>query len=457
MRERMRDSLEVSVVVVGAGFAGLAAARKIQERGLPVCLLEARDRVGGRVHTTTLRDGTWVDVGGQWIGPTQDRIAALARELGVATFRTHVAGDSILDLGGKQRRYRGTVPRVHPWALVEIGRAWKKLDDMAKQVPLDAPWSAPHAREWDTTTVETWLRKACTSKTAYDLLCVAIETVFAADPGDLSLLHALFYIHSGVDLDTLLSAETGAQRDRFVGGAQQVATLLAEKLADSLRLGEPVRRISHDEQGVIVRTDRLDVRARRVIVAIPPTLAGRLVYEPAMPADRDQLTQRVPQGSVIKCLAQYRSPFWRAKGLSGAAVGDRGAVRVTFDASPESGDTGILLGFVEGHLARELARARPEARRHAVLESFAAYFGDEARRPIDYVDKCWADEEYTRGCYAGYMPPGVWTSHGHPLRRPVGRVHWAGTETAVHWNGYIDGAIESGERAAAEVIAAEGA
>lgn len=444
----MRDA-----VIVGAGYAGLAAARRLIDAGKKVLVLEARDRVGGRVHTTHLRDGTWVDVGGQWIGPTQDRIAALAKELSVDVFRTYTEGESILHLGGKLRRYRGTVPRVHPWALLEIGRAWKALDDLSREVPLDAPWTAKKAREWDSMTVETWLRKKCSSKTAYELLCIAIETVFACDPGDLSLLHALFYIHSGVNLDMLLSADAGAQRDRFVGGAQQVAIRLAEKLGDAIRLSTPVRRIMQGDSSVMVHADGLEVECRHVIVAIPPTLAGRIVYEPLLPSARDQLTQRMPQGSVIKCLAQYRTPFWRSKGLSGAAVGDQGVVRVAFDASPEDAASGILLGFVEGHFARELGRASASERREAVLRSFVAYFGEEAATPIDYVDKSWAEEEWTRGCYAGYMPPGVWTSYGAALRAPCGRIHWAGTETATVWNGYIDGALQSGERAADEVMA----
>jgi len=197
----------------------------------------------------------------------------------------------------------------------------------------------------------------------------------------------------------------------------------------------------------------MTVRASRVIVAIPPTLAGRIDYDPVLPAARDQLTQRMPQGSVIKCLAVYSEPFWRREGLTGQSLSSDGPLHVTFDASPKSGSPGVLLGFLEGTSARKLADRSTEERRAIVIDNFARVFGARAKNPIHYVDRCWASEPFTRGCYAAYLPPGVWTSYGAALRTPIGRIHWAGTETATRWNGYIEGALQSGERAAAEVLA----
>jgi monoamine oxidase len=219
-------------------------------------------------------------------------------------------------------------------------------------------------------------------------------------------------------------------------------------------LNAPVRRIDHGRKGVEIETRRGRWRAERAIVAIPPTLAGRIQYAPKLPGTRDQITQRFPMGSVVKCMAVYDEPFWRTDGLSGMATSDTGPVKVTFDNSPPDAKPGVLLGFVEGQEAREFTRLGRDARRTAVLESLARYFGDRAGDALAYTDKSWAEDAWTRGCYGGYAPPGVITGYRAALREPVGRLHWAGTETATVWNGYMDGAIESGQRAAAEVLAA---
>jgi monoamine oxidase len=450
---------DADVIVVGAGFAGLAAARRLCDAGLRPLVLEARDRVGGRVYTE-IHDGVPLDLGGQWLGPTQTRAMELARELGIALFRQHVAGRNVIDLGGRRRFFRGTVPTVGPLALASIGWTWWRLDRIARQVPLEAPWTAPHAAAWDAQTLDSFLRRNAPSATARKLLRYGLETVFAADPADLSLLHAAFYIRSGGNLDRLLSTEGGAQQDRVVGGMQRFAEALAAQVREHIRFSTPVRVIVQNGTCVEVRSDRDSFSARRVIVALPPMLAGRLRYEPAMPASRDQLTQRVPQGAVIKCLAVYDEPFWRAAGLSGHGITDVGPAHIHFDASPPAGEgaagsAGVLLAFIEGHAARAWSGRPAEQRREAVLRSMARCFGERALRPVRYLDKSWAEDEWARGCYAGYFPPGVWTSSGAALRAPVGRIHWAGTETSSVWNGYIEGAIRSGERAADEVAALE--
>lgn len=447
---------ETDVCIVGAGFAGLQAARTLTRAGKRALVLEARDRVGGRVHTVRLEDGTPVDLGGQWIGPTQDRIAALTQEVGVSTFQTYGTGKHVFAWNGQTKRFTGTIPPANPWALAWLGLGLARLDKLALTVPLEAPWEAERARELDAQTVETFLHATMKSETARRLARIGFEAVFACDTADLSLLHALFYIHSAGNFDILLSTDKGAQKDRFTTGAQSVAIGLADRCGAEIELGAPVRRIEHTDAGVTVTSDRLAVRARRVIVAIPPALAGRIDYAPALPSLRDQLTQRVPQGSVIKCFAIYPEAFWRADGLTGQSVYDEGPVHVTFDASPPEGTPGILMGFIEGRAARRLGDAPEADRRRAVVGCLSKIFGDRAGRPEEYRDRAWSTEPFTRGCYAGFFPPGVWTSFGAALRRPVGRVHWAGTETATVWNGYFDGALQSGERAAREILEAEG-
>jgi monoamine oxidase len=445
---------EADVVVVGAGLAGIAAAREVVRGGASALLLEARDRVGGRVESVDIGEGKWVDVGGQWIGPTQDRIAALARSFGAETFPTYAAGENLVELAGKLVRYTGTIPRLGPHVLADVGQAMMRLDRMASKVPLEAPWSAPKAREWDSQTTWSWMRRNMATRTGRTMLELAVKAVWAAMPADVSLLHLLFYIHSAGKLDLLLDTEGGAQQERFVSGAQTLAATAAAELGEMLVLGAPVRRIEHSAAGVKVGADGLIVRARRAIVAIPPTLAGRIAYDPPLPGYRDQLTQRFPMGSVVKCFAIYDEPFWRAHGLSGSAVSAPGPLSIVFDNSPPDGRPGIIVGFLEGHWARELGRAGEDERRRAVLENLGRLFGARAARPERYLERNWADEEWSRGCYVGYTPPGVLTVYGPALREPIGPIHWAGTETATVWNGYMDGAIQSGERAAREALTA---
>jgi monoamine oxidase len=212
-----------------------------------------------------------------------------------------------------------------------------------------------------------------------------------------------------------------------------------------------------------VRGDRVVVEAgagtftgRRVVITAPPLLAGRIEYDPPMPPWRAQLTQRTPMGSVIKCQVVYDEPFWRADGLSGQATGDGEGARVVFDNSPPDGSPGVLLGFLEGDEARRLTRLDEATRRQAVVDSLTRYFGPRAARPVGYHELDWQRQAWTGGCYGTLFGPNVWTRYGPALREPVGPVHWAGTETATVWSGYMDGAVQSGQRAAAEVLAALG-
>lgn len=444
------------VVIVGAGLAGLAAARALVAAGVEPLVVEARDRVGGRVHTLAAADGTPLDLGAQWVGPTQRRIAALAEQVGVRTFTTYDTGDNVQYREGRRSVYSGAIPLGDPVATADVIEAMLALNMMANAVPLEAPWRAAEAAEWDAQTVETWLRGNVASEGGRHLLTLGVQAVFSAEPRDLSLLHFLFYLHSAGGLMELLSVTGGAQERRFSGGAQMVADRVAAALGSRVVLSAPVHTIEQDERGVRAHADGLSVAARRAIVALPPALAGRLRYRPALPGFRDQLTQRVPMGTVIKVQCVYETPFWREDGLSGQATSDTGALRLTFDNTPEDGRPGVLLGFIEGDEGRVWGRRGVEERRAEALACLVRYFGERAGKPLEYVERSWAEEEYTRGCYAGYMPSGVWTTYGVALREPVGRIHWAGTETAMEWNGYMDGAVQSGERAAAEVVAALG-
>ena len=297
------------------------------------------------------------------------------------------------------------------------------------------------------------MRHNLATKAGRMLLELGIESVWAAQPEDVSLLHVLFYIHSAGGLSRLFDTEGGAQQDRFVGGSQLVAVRLAAGLGEErLVLSAPARRIEHGDDGVTVHADGVVARGRRAIVAIAPTLAGRIAYGPPLPGYRDQLTQRMPLGTVAKCMALYEEPFWRDEGLSGQGLSDTGPVKLTFDNSPPDGSPGVLLGFLEGRQARELGRLPADERRAAVVDCFARLYGPRAARPAGYVERLWAEEEWSRGCYGCHLPTGAWTAYGPALREPVGPLHWAGAEYATVWNGYMDGAIRSGEHSAREAL-----
>lgn len=447
----------MTVVVAGAGLAGLAAARQLVAEGHEVVVLEARDRVGGRTEGGQLSDGTPIELGGQWIGPTQNRMYELVAELGLEHFRTHNDdGRLLVDLGGKQRRmapHRGALPPMSPFAIADLGQGLARFTRAANRVDLAEPWRTTGADRLDGQTFETWIRRNLRTPTGRAYFRLVCEAVFAADAGDVSLLHALFYAHSGTDLETLISVDRGAQQDRIVGGSVRIAETMAAQLGDRVRLGQVVTGVEQTAAGVTVTTRDGRVDGSRVIVTLPPTLAGRLTYAPALPSWRDQLTQRLPAGSVVKVYAAYDEPFWRADGLNGQAASDRGPVKVTFDNSPPSGTPGVLMGFLEGNEARRCARMDEAERRDAVLGCFARYFGPRALRPREYVERDWMAEEFTRGCYGAHFTPGVWTAYGPALREPVGRIHWAGAECSPVWNGYMEGAVRSGEDAARAVAA----
>ncbi|HEY8638385.1 MAG TPA: flavin monoamine oxidase family protein [Solirubrobacteraceae bacterium] len=461
-RHRAPSARRADVIVVGAGLAGLNAARQVVAKGRSAYVVEARDRVGGRTLNADLGGGKVVERGGQWVGPTQDRLFALASELGIGTFKTYNDGNGVLVYKGTKQTFSttgplGPIPPV-PDGLVDAELLIQRLDQMATEIDTKAPWKAAKAAEYDSQTFETWKQANTTTEGGRYLTDLAFTSVFAAEPRDVSLLFTLFYIAAAGNasnvgtFDRLINTAGGAQESRFVGGSQLVSIRMAAQLSKRVVLRAPVRRIVTSPGGVTVTTDRGTFRGKQVIVAIPPSLAGRIDYQPLLPASRDQLTQRMPMGTVIKVEAVYDKPFWRDDGLAGYTNADTDPVRLTYDNSPPDGSPGVLLGFIEGHAGRVWGRRSPADRRAAVLDNFATFYGEKARNPTRYIETLWADEEWSRGCYGAYTPPGVLLDFGEYLRAPVGRIKWAGTETADYWVGYMDGALRSGERAAAEAL-----
>ena len=448
----------VDVVVVGAGLSGLVAARRVAESGRSVLVLEARDRVGGRILNHTLRsEGAVIESGGAFVGPTQDHILRLAKELGVRTFKEYYVGENVYVSRGRTTRYEGTVP-PDPLILPDAAQLLTRINEMSKQVPVDAPWAAPRAQEWDNLTFRDWVRHNSLNPDVANLLLSYLQPTFGSDGHDMSLLFLLWYLAASGNETTPGSferssdTEGGAQESRFVGGSGLIPQRLARRLGDAVALDAAVRRIEQRGDHALVTSDRGQVRAGRVVVAAPPATVLGIDWYPLLPAERMHLLQRMPMGRLMKADAVYDKPFWRDAGLTGMGISDSGAVRVAFDNSPADARVGVLLAFIGGSTWERYGVMPRAARRKAVLEGFATMFGPRALEPIEYVEHDWTDERWTMGGPVALLGTGTTTSFGHTIRRPFGRVHWAGTETSTYWSGYMDGAVRAGDRAAREVL-----
>ena len=446
------ETIQTDVVIIGAGYAGIAAARKLQDAGKSFIVVEARDRIGGRVNTEKLACGATVDLGAQWIGPTQHHIWKWAKETNTETYDCYDTGKNILAWKNKISTYKGTIPKIDPISLIDLGIAIERINKLCKQIPLDAPWSHPKALEYDSMTLHTWMEKNMYTKKAKHLFNIGVETVFAAGAHEISFLHALFYCHSGDNMEALISIANGAQQTLVKGGTQGILQKITTPFLDKIYLNNPVLKINQEENGITVESEKLSIHAKKCISTIPPALLNTIRFSPILPQRKAQLLQRVPMGAAMKCFCIYKTPFWRKKGFSGQIVSDTLPVRVTFDCTNKDDDFGVLLVFVEGHNARDFIEQPEAERKEKILNQLIGYFGEEARNILEYKDKCWTEEEFSRGCYAGNMPTGVLTQFGKTLREPFLHLHFAGTETAMRWNGYMDGAMESGFRAVDEVL-----
>jgi len=454
LAENAATLLAVKVIVIGAGLAGLVTADELTRAGHRVTIVEARDRVGGRALSREL-GGQTIDLGGQWMGDKHHRLRELAGELGVASFPQYARGTKVLIRGDSRRTFRGFLPKIGMLPLLELGLALARLERMATKVDLEDPLRTAGGRELDAQSVADWLDRRVRSQRARAMLELATQMIFAAEPRDLSLLYFLLYAKSSEGVQRLAEIEGGAQERRFTAGAQAICTRLAARVVEAgatLHLDHPVRAIAQDASGVTVHANT-ELRGDVAVIAIPPHLAARI---DGIPRERAQLGARLPMGSVIKCVAAYDRPFWRDAGYSGEALSTTGAIRATFDDCNAGGDHAALVGFVVGDAAKRLREVSEERRRELIVGELAQLHGPRAATPIAYADKDWQVDEHAGGCYVSLLAPGVLSSAACTLRASFGRLHFAGTETAIHHVGYFEGAIESGQRVARELRARAG-
>jgi monoamine oxidase len=435
------------VVVVGAGISGLTAARDLRQAGLTnIVVLEARDRVGGRSYTQDLGNGTYTDSGPTWIGPGQTAIQNLLRELEIGTIPNYYKGDSVYFVGGQVMRSSNEQP-------ISDKGFFERINTLARTVPLDAPWSAPRAAEFDAMTYADYLATQTLSDDDRLGLDIAGQLTFGAKPQYLSFLYVLFYIHSAGSYQLLEASEGGAQQDRIEGGTQAVPKMLAAQLGSIVRLSQPVGRISSwsDDAKDVVRLETPSgvIEGRTVIMALSPSQASDIQFAPGLPPDRTKLMEHWPRGaSAMKIGVAYETPFWRAKGLSGQVYSPDGPFLWGMDVSPADASKGQLmsLGF-----SAETPPKTSEQRKAQVLDVYAKCLGEEARNPTAYHEHDWSQEDYTRGCVSP-LAPGTLTRFGKALRPANGRLIWAGTETSLVWMGYMDGAVRAGKAAALEAL-----
>uniref|UniRef100_A0A1I7Y036 Amine oxidase n=1 Tax=Steinernema glaseri TaxID=37863 RepID=A0A1I7Y036_9BILA len=480
--------ISCDVLVVGAGLAGLTAARELKSRSpdLKVIVLEAKDRVGGRTCTVDLRAANgktdrW-DLGAQWVGNSQKYILRLLRELQIDTYRQYDEGTKWLQAGSTAIRpfdtQKWSLSFLKQYSLLEACDAAKTLwtlEKLVNTVDVDDIFNTPNAKLFDSLSVEERVRQHTSSRLVRDVLEVATKSIYGIPTKRLSFLYFLYYAKCAGSFENLIETEkNGAQAFKVKGGTEQISQRLATVLAsDELFLNTAVTVVdTSDPLGVFVHTadtsaineaegttpsnEKTRFKCRRLILAIPPDECGHLCWVPGLPLHKEQLFNGAPSGNLFKCIITYERAFWREKGFSGEIAstgwtefsGETMPLVSAFDATTADGNPALV-----AFLHNEWTERSLEERRTALLRDLARFLGEEANDYIDYRDKDWHLEPFGGGCPVACLPPGNMEAFSH-IREPMEpwMVHFSGTETATHWPGYMSGAVQSGLRAAHEVL-----
>lgn len=442
-RRSLPTQKEYDVAIIGAGLSGLVAARTLANKGRTVCILEARERVGGRTVTQSLFGKAIADAGGQWIGPTQTEILSLAQDLGIQTFPTWNIGETLYLQNGQLLSESQIVEDLA--TRTERQRIIDKIDTLASKIPIASPWNAPNARTLDKRTLGNWLDEHVPNPDLRQEFEAGVNSILPAPSNQISLLWFLFYVHSAGGYEVLQVVEGGAQESRFVDGAQALSTRMAEELQENIMLGIPVHFIHQERDGVRIFARQTCIRAKRAVIAVMPTDIEGILFSPPLPDNRAKLQHNWNTTSAFKIHIAYETPFWRAQGYNGRALTDT-IVGSVFDNTPAQDSPGVLMAFLDGN---NIPRRRHE-RRQVVVKVLTQLFGEQAQNPLDYTEMDWSNQVFTSGCVPT-LAPGVLTKYGATLRAPIGNLYWAGTETSLEWSGYMEGAVRAGKRVAMEV------
>lgn len=445
--------LERDVVIIGAGASGLTAATRLRAAGLSVAVLEARDRVGGRLWTNDI-DGATLEIGGQWVSPDQDALIETLAELGLDTYSRYREGDSVyINALGAHTRFTGEIFPVEASTQREMERLIRVLDVLVAEIGPREPWAHPMAEELDSVTWIDWLESQTDDIEARDNIALFIAEAMIAKPAHaFSALQAILMAASAGSFSHLVDADFILDK-RVVGGLQQVPLLLAEELGDDVFLGQPVRRLDWSDTGVTATADGMSVKARHAIVAVPPNLYTRIDFQPSLPRRQQQMHQHLSLGLVIKVHAVYESPFWRDAGLSGTAFSPYEIVHEAYDNTNFEDPRGTLVGFVSDKKADHLFTLPAEERKQIILTSLSHYYGEQALSPVVYYESDWGSEEWTRGAYAASFDMGGLHRYGADLRTAVGPIHWSCSDLAAEGYQHVDGAIRMGRETADAILA----
>jgi monoamine oxidase len=333
-----------------------------------------------------------------------------------------------------------------------------ELDELAAQVPASEPWLARHARDFDNVDVKTWLEQSVSSPESRRSMQQVLEGLMTVPAEEMSLLTVLHAARSSGSLAAALGIDGGAQEQRLIGGLHRLATHMAGDLEGHLCVNSPVTALKQSEREVVAETAGGRVAASHAVVAVPPSGWSSIAFEPDLPAPNHALSTLMPLGSVIKLQLVFDRPFWRDAGYSGLVVDDSGPFAFMVDNSAPDRTEGVLATFLSAGAARRwgdaaLGANAHEVRSHMLLDHVRKTLGNPDVEPIDYFDRDWGAVPWIGGGYSGVMRPGGWQRVNVALRERVGRIHWASAESAHVWNGYVEGAIDAGERVAGDVAA----
>lgn len=446
----MENSNQYDVIIVGAGFAGLAAARKleIEKPELKILMLEADEEIGGRSFTQVLDDGTLIELGGQWIGDKHLEMLKLIKEFNLQTYVT-------ADLGfGKSLYYYNN--QFYDVLDNEFISIIKLIDEMTNSINLEAPWNHPKVKKWDNITFQKFIDKLPYTREVKRLLSQMITAaLLSTDSDKISLLQALFYIASNAGFDYASSIIDGAQHYRILGGVLQIAQNIVKNLRNTdIILNEEVEIVNDTNDQVIITTmSNKQFFGKYCILAISPVvISSDIQFVQPLPKDYQKFLASFQPGAALKVHFVYKEPFWRKNSLTGFVTTSRGWMTEIVDNSTPNSNRGILTAFIYGSKRKEILKMSLELRQHLLTKELSVFFGQEAMEVIDYLEFNWADNSWTGGCFAANLKPGAWTKYGKWWKQPYGLVHFAGTETSSNFYGYFEGALLSGYRVSEEIL-----